>query len=217
MATDFIQDLGLLFFGENRRRVLGLLLLHPEESFHLREIARIVKVQPGTLRRELAILVENGVLERKKIGNQVHYRANRDCPVYEELRGMLRKTSGVADVLREALASLSERISVAFVYGSVARGAERRASDVDVMVVGEVTFEEVVQALHPCQESLRREINPNVYSRVDFKKKVRERGAFISRVLASPKLFLIGAEHDLAKSGSNRKAESAYRHAGRGD
>lgn len=209
MKTNQTTDLGTLFFGAYRRQVLGLLLLHPEESFHLREIARITNTQPGTLRRELAQLAEAGVLSRERVGNLIRYRADPECPVYEELRGILKKTAGVVDLLREALAPLGERITAAFVYGSVASGGERRASDVDVLVVGSVTFEEVVQALFPCQERLRREINPNVYRPDDFRKKRRAKDAFLSRVLERPRLFILGREDDLGESGPDRKAGAA--------
>src|SRR5229473_1891827 len=209
MRTKPPTDLGTLFFGAYRRQVLGLLLLHPGESFHLREIARATNTQPGTLRRELAQLADAGVLSREKVGNLVRYKADMGCPVYDELRGILKKTAGVADVLREGLASLSAKISLAFVYGSVASGAERRSSDIDVMVVGSASFEEVVGALHSSQEQLRREINPNVYSLAEFKKKAKEKGSFLARVLKEPKLFILGKEHDLRKLGANRKAKAA--------
>jgi len=202
-------DLGTLFFGAYRRQVLGLLLLHPDESFHLREIARATNTQPGTLRRELTQLADAGVLSREKVGNLVRYKADSACPIYDELRGILKKTAGVADVLREALAPLNDKISVAFVYGSVASGAERRVSDIDVMVVGRASFEEVVGALHDSQERLRREINPTVYSLAEFRKKANEKSSFVARVLRESKLFIQGTEHDVRKLAANRKAKVA--------
>ena len=207
MKTYMPADLGTLFFGAYRRQVLGLLLLHPDESFHLREIARVTNTQPGTLRRELAQLADAGVLGREKVGNLVRYRADTTCPIFEELRGILKKTAGVVDVLREALAPLRERIVVAFVYGSVASGGERRASDIDVMVVGDVSFDEVVGALHACQVELRREVNPNVYGLTEFKRKAREKDAFLVRVLKEPKLFIQGADDDIGKLTAHRKAK----------
>jgi predicted nucleotidyltransferase len=209
MRTKRITDLGTVFFGSYRRQVLGLLLLRPGESFHLREIARVTNTQPGTLRRELAQLADAGVLNREKVGNLVRYKADTACPIYDELRGILKKTAGVVDVLREGLAPLGDKISVAFVYGSVASGAERLSSDIDVMVIGSASFEEIVGALHSSQEALRREINPNVYGLTEFKKKAREKGSFLARVLDEPKLFILGKEHDLGKPGANRKAKAA--------
>ena len=208
MNTFTPSDLATLFFGIYRRQVLGLLLLHPDEAFHLREIARVTQTQPGTLRRELAQLAQAGVLKTEKVGNLVRYQADTSCPIYEELRGILKKTAGVVDVLRDALAPLRERIAVAFVYGSVARGGERRTSDVDVLVVGDVTFEDVVVALHVCQERLRREINPNVYAVAEFRRKAINKDAFIARVLKEPKLFVQGEDDDIGKLTSNRKAKA---------
>jgi len=209
MKTKPFTDLGTLFFGAYRRQVLALLLLHPDESFHLRELARVTNTQPGTLRRELAQLADAGVLSRERIGNLVRYKANIDCPIYDELRGILKKTAGAADILRDSLAPLADKIDVAFVYGSVASGTERRSSDIDVMVVGTASFEEVVQALHRSQEQLRREVNPNVYGPAEFKKKAKEKGSFLARVLKDPKLFILGKEDDLRKLGSDRKAKAA--------
>lgn len=209
MKTYLAADLGTLFFGAYRRRVLGLLLLHPDESFHLREIARVTGTQPGTLRRELEQLTVAGVLARERMGNLMRYRADPACPIYDELRGILKKTVGMGDVLREALAPLADKIALAFVYGSVASSAERRASDIDIMIVGTISFEEVVRALHPVQEKLRREINPSVYGLAEFKKKAKEKSSFLFRVLHDSKLFILGREDDLRKPGSNRKAKTA--------
>ena len=206
MATH--TDPGTLFFGTYRRQVLALLLLHPDEAFHLREIARLTHTQPGTLRRELKLLSDAGVLQSENVGNQVRYRANVECPVYDELRSILKKTWGVVDVLREALAPLGSAIAVAFIYGSIAGGTERRASDLDLMVVGSAGLEEIVRVLYPAQEQLRREINPHVYSVAEFRRKMRAKNPFLSRVLAGPKVFIVGSADDLGKSSANRKAET---------
>src|SRR5689334_23579365 len=114
--------LAALLFGSYRQRVLGLLLLHPEKAYHVREIARLTDTTPGTLHKELARLAKAGLLSREKVGNQLHYRANRQSPIFEELAGILRKTSGLADVLQGALAGLTRRLKVALIFGSVARG-----------------------------------------------------------------------------------------------
>ena len=204
MNTKQSSDLGAVFFGAYRRRVLGLLLLHPDEAFHLREIARITDTQPGTLRRELLQLTQAGVFTCEKMGNLVRYQADKACPIYAELRGILKKTAGVVDVLREALAPLSSDISAAFVYGSVASGAERSASDIDVMVVGRVTFEQVVAALHGTTEVLRREVNASVYSEAEFNQRSGEKGQFLARVMKEPVLMILGNEHDFRKPGENR-------------
>lgn len=205
------MDPASLLFGAYRRDALALLLLHPEESRHVREIARAIGKAPGTLLRELNALSAAGVLLRKPVGNQVHFQANPDCPIYEELRSILKKTVGVADVLREALAPLNPKVRVAFVYGSVARGDERSRSDLDVMVVGEASFGDVVAALAPAQESLRREVNPNVYPALEFRKKLAARDPFLKRVLAGHKIYIVGGEDDLGKPAAHRPAQGARR------
>lgn len=204
MATVSPDNLADLFFGKYRRQVLGLLLLHPDEAFHLREIARITDTQPGTLRRELKQLEAAGVLRSERMGNLKLYRADSACPIYEELRGILKKTAGIVDVLRDALAPLSERISFACVYGSVASGTEQHASDLDVLVVGDVSFEEVVGALHSCQESLRRDVNANVYGEAEFEEKRKQSGEFIPRVLRGHLINIIGTKDDPGKPGRGR-------------
>ena len=205
------MDPAALLFGAYRRDVLALLLLHPEESRHVREIARAIGKAPGTLLRELNALAAAGVLTRKPVGNQVHFQANPACPIYEDLRSILKKTVGVADVLREALAPLGAKVRAAFVYGSVARGDERARSDLDVMVVGEARFGDVVAALAPAQESLRREVNPNVYPALEFRKKLAAGDPFLKRVLAERKIFIVGGEGDLGKPSAHRQAQGARR------
>ena len=156
------QSLSSVLFPGYRRRVLGLLLLHPEEALHGREIARRTGLPSGTLRRELTRLAQVGLLKREKRGNQLLYSADRASPVFKELAGILRKTSGMADVLAEALEPKSERIVAAFVFGSVARGAETAGSDVDVLILGSVGFGAVIDSLHETQKQLGREINAKV-------------------------------------------------------
>ena len=200
-----------LLFGEYRRSVLALLLLHPEESRHVRDIARAIGKAPGTLLRELNALAEAGVLGRRRVGNQVHFQANPRSAIYEDLRNILKKTVGVADVLREALAPLAAAIRAAFVYGSIARGEERPGSDLDLMIVGEVRFADVVAALAAAQETLRREVNPNVYPALEFRRKAAAGEPFLKRVLAERKIFIIGGEDDLGKPAAHRKAQGARR------
>ncbi|WP_297575086.1 nucleotidyltransferase domain-containing protein [uncultured Deefgea sp.] len=168
-------------------------------AWHVREIARLTQTQAGTLSRELAKLADAGVLLVSKVGNQKHYRANTVCPVLSELAGLLRKTAGVADVLTAALAELAERIDVALVFGSVARGEERAGSDIDVLVLGEVNFAEVVAALYPLQEQLGREINPAIYSVAEFADKAAQQQAWALDVLKPQKLFLIGNAQGLVQ------------------
>jgi predicted nucleotidyltransferase len=191
------SPLASLLFKDYRRRVLGLLLLHPDKQYHVREIARLTGTVAGTLHKELTRLAETGVLVKETSGNQVYYRADRTCPVFEELASILRKTSGLVDVLADALAPLAEKISAAFVYGSVARGKETAGSDIDIILISDLEFSEVVAALYPAQEVLGREINPKVYSQKEWQNMIKKKDAFIKEVMAGPNLFIIGAADGL--------------------
>src|SRR3990172_5768635 len=133
-----------LLFPGYRRRVLGLLLLHPENRYHVREIARLTSTVPGSLHRELSRLAKAQVLIREVSGNQVHYQANQNCPIFEELASILRKTSGIVDVLAEAVAPLASKIKVALVFGSVGSGTENSRSDVDILIIGDIDFTDAV-------------------------------------------------------------------------
>ena len=191
--------LSSLLFSDYRRRVLGLLLLHPDTTYHVRELARLTGTSAGTLHKELTKLTAGGVLQRQEVGNQVRYSADRNCPIFEELASILRKTSGLVDVLVEALSGVEKSIALAFVFGSVARGEQQSNSDVDVMLVGSLGFADAVQVLHPVQATLQREINPVVYSLDEFRRRAASDDSFVREVLAEPKLFVVGNENDLRK------------------
>jgi len=192
------QSLASTLLPGYRRRVLGLLLLRPDEALHGREIARRTGLPAGTLTRELKRLADVGLLKREKRGNQQVYSADTSCPVFNEVAGILRKTSGLADVLAEALAPAAQQLRVAFVFGSIAQGREIGASDVDLMLIGDIGFAEAVEMLCPAQAILGREVNPKVFTAVEFSTKVAVE-PFLRDVLAKPKVFLIGNEHDLAE------------------
>ena len=191
------SKLAELLFKDYRRRALGLLLLHTDKRYHVREIARLTGTVAGTLHKELARLADAGLLLKETVGNQVFYGANRDCPIFEELASILRKTSGLTDVLAGALASLSDRIAVAFVYGSMASGKEAAGSDVDLLIIGDVDFSEIAKAVYSAQEVLGREINPKVYGKQEWKRMLKDKDAFITEVLKKPRLFIAGSEHEL--------------------
>jgi len=190
------QSLPALLFPEYRRRVLGLLLLRPDEALHGREIARRTGLPAGTITRELGKLAEVGLLKREKRGNQQIYSADTASPIYTEMASILRKTSGLADVLVQALASVAPKLRVAFVFGSVAQGRETTGSDIDVMLVGDIGFRQAVELLHPAQAVLGREVNPKVFAVDEFIAKLPVE-PFLADVQAKPKLFLIGNAHDL--------------------
>lgn len=191
----------LLFPASYRRQVLALLLLHPGRRLHVREIARLTGTAAGTLNKELGRLHAAGLLDRDRVGNQLQYSANRSHPIYSELASILRKTVGLADVVIQALAPLAPNINVAFVFGSIARGAETAGSDVDLLIVGSVDFGSVIDALHPAQQQLGREVNAKVFSAREWRAKHKANDAFVTEILARPKIFLIGSEHELAKLG----------------
>lgn len=186
-----------ILFKDYRRRVLGMLLLHPDKSYHVREIARLTGTVAGTLHKELSKLAEAGVLLKQSSGNQVLYQANRDGLIFEELASILRKTSGVVDVLAECLAPLADKIETAFVFGSVASGKATSASDIDLMIIGDVEFADVVKATYTVQAELGREINPKVYNKKEWKTMLKKQDAFIKEVMNKPTLFVLGDEHGL--------------------
>ncbi|WP_035384432.1 nucleotidyltransferase domain-containing protein [Ferriphaselus sp. R-1] len=188
-----------VLFGTYRLRVLELLLLQPAQRFHVRELARQTGTTAGTLHRELSKLAEAGLLLREKQGNQVLYQANRACPVFAELAGVFRKTSGAVSVVLSALGGIASQIQFALLFGSFAQGTETAGSDVDVLIVGEASFAEVVRALYSAQEKLQREINPVVYSPAEFQLRLHNQEPLVMDVLAKPKLYLIGTEHDFAE------------------
>jgi predicted nucleotidyltransferase len=192
-----------------RAKLMGWLFTHPDEEFFVRQLESLLDEDSTNLSRELARLERLGILACRTSGRQKHYRANPACPIYDELRGLARKTAGLTDILKELLKPLSGKIIVAFVYGSQAGGTSQAASDVDLMVVGKVAFGEVVAALQPAQEKLGREINPTAYSKAEFNAKLRAGHHFVKAVMEGPKLFVIGDERELAGLAQKRLARRA--------
>ena len=192
------SSLSAALFGQTRRAILALLYGHPDEAYYLRQLARSGGLGLGAVQREVKRLTEAGILRRTVRGHQVYYQADPECPVFADLKGLVVKTAGAVDVLRDALAPLTGQIKVAFIYGSVARFHQRSASDVDLLVIGDVSFGDVVSALATAQKPLGREINPTVYSPAEFRSKLRAHHHFLSSVLRNEKVFVIGDEHGLA-------------------
>jgi DNA-binding transcriptional ArsR family regulator len=188
-------------FGQTRREVLALLIGRPDERFYLREILRTVGGGSGAVQRELSRLVEGGLVEREREGRQVYFSANRDAAIFPELRGIIQKTAGAADVLRASLAPLlrEDRLPLAFVYGSVARDEQSARSDVDVMILGDVTLAEVIPSIRVAEQKLGRDINPSVYPIREYRAKLKRRAPFLKRVMAGPKLFIKGDERELGR------------------
>jgi DNA-binding transcriptional ArsR family regulator len=186
-------------FGKTRQAVLALLYGRADSSFYTKQILDAVKIGRGTVQRELKNLTDAGIIIREVQGRQVYYRADARCPIFDELKGIVRKTFGVADVIRQSLVTTADKIRVAFIFGSVAKSTDDRRSDIDLMVVGKISFGDVVSLLTPAEQKLGREVNPVVYPVAEFKKKVKEDHHFVKTVLEEEKIFVIGDEDELRK------------------
>jgi len=202
MAKQLIE----LMFGAYRRRLLAQLLLRPDEKFHVRELGRMTGIPVGSIHRELKALSEAGLLLREHLGNQVRYQANPDCPIYDELAGIFRKTVGLAGLVRDALAALAGRIDVAFIFGSLATGRQTYSSDVDLMIIGDLALVDAVKALSPVQQELGREINPVVMTAEKFEALWSNNDRFVKRVMAEARIFVIGDDNELAELVEDRRA-----------
>jgi predicted nucleotidyltransferase len=197
-------------FAKTQRRVLGLLFGNPERSFFANEIVRLAESGIGSVHRELASLEAAGLVTAKRVGNQKHYQANRASPIFEELRGIVVKTFGVADVLREALAPLVAKIRAAFIYGSVAKGSDTATSDIDLMVLSDdVTYADLFALSSSAEQRLGRKVNPTVYTPDELRQKLAAGSAFATRVLERPKVFIVGSEDDLRQPRKARKRKAA--------
>jgi predicted nucleotidyltransferase len=195
-----------LMFNKYRRQLLATLMLRPDERFHVRELGRMTEIPAGSLHRELKAMGEAGLLLRQRIGNQVFYQVDAECNIYDELAAIFRKTIGLASLLREALAALSGKIDVAFVFGSMASGSQKSTSDLDICVLGNVTMLEVLTATSSVQESLQREINPIVMTTSEFAEQIVRQNRFVLRVSDETKLFVLGNQDEFGKLVENRKA-----------
>lgn len=196
-------------FTKTRQRVLGLLYGTPDKSFYTNEIVRWADMGRGTVRRDLDRLVSAGLLRVSSAGNQRHYQANADNPVYAELLGIVRKTFGVADVIREALKPLDNKIEFAFVYGSMAKGEDNAESDIDLMVVTDtLSYADLMAVLVEVESTLSRTVNPSVYSQEVFNERLNSKNAFISRVMEQPKIWIKGVKDDVAATPQSGKGET---------
>jgi len=198
-----------ILFGKARRAVLSLLYGHVDESFYLRQIVRTTGVGLGPVQRELKQLTDAGIIQRSVQGRQVYYRANTESPIFAELKSLVTKTIGIGDILRNTLSPVLDRINIALIYGSVASGEEKRDSDIDLLIIGDITFVEVVTKLQSAQEVLGREINPTVYPTAEFKAKLAGNHHFLQNVLSGPKILLIGDENELKRMVEERLADQS--------
>ena len=197
MLTMSVAD---ALFTKTQQRVLSLLFGKPDKSFYTNEIVRHANMGRGTITRELEKMVSSGLLTVSRAGNQQHYQANSSCPIYIELLGIVRKTFGIADVLKQALLQIDGKLELAFVYGSVAKGTETYGSDIDLMLIGsELNYNEVIELLMPAEESLQREINPTLFTAEEFQVRLKDGQSFLQRVMDQPKIMIKGAIDDIGK------------------
>ena len=186
-------------FSGTKQRVLGLLFGQPSRSFYATELIGLAASGSGAVQRELANLAESGLVTVRAVGNQKHYQANAESPIFVELCGIAQKTVGLAEPLREALAPLAQRIIAAFVYGSVAKKTDTASSDIDLMLLSdEVSYGDAFAALEAASGKLGRVVNPTILTGKEFAKRVKAQESFVARVLAQPKVWIIGGENDLA-------------------
>ena len=185
-------------FGQVRQRVLGLLFGHPERSFYTNQIIGWVEAGSGAVQRELARLEAVGLVTTSRTGRQKHYQANETAPIFSELRGIVLKTFGLGDVLRDALSPFHGDIRAAFVFGSIAKGLDVRGSDVDLMVISDrLTYAELFSGLETASSELARSVSPTIYTSAELARRIGERNPFLMKVLEQPKIWLIGEDHDL--------------------
>ncbi len=199
-----MSQLSDALFTETQQKVLGLLYGQPNRSFYTKEILRLTGMGVATIKRELDRMLAAGILTMTRIGNQHHYQANPDCPIYADLIAIVKKTIGVAELIRLALAPVQDQIVWAFVFGSVASSKETTGSDIDLMVIGDVTFSDVVTALYPTQQELGRDVNPKIYSREEWHEMSATKDAFFREVMQKPRMDVMGGQGESGKSGRDQ-------------
>lgn len=190
--------LGNALFTTTQQKVLGLLYAQPDKSFYTKEILRATGMGVATIKRELDRMLAAGILKMTRIGNQHHYQANPGCPIYSELIAIVKKTFGIAEVIREALLPLTDQIELAFVYGSIAKNEETPGSDIDLMVISDkLAYSDLMTVLASCESVLARPVNPSIYTREQVKDKLQQENAFLTRVMEQPKLWVKGSDNDI--------------------
>jgi predicted nucleotidyltransferase len=198
-TSSHVLGLSDALFSKVQQRVLALIFGHPERSFYTREIVRKLRSGMGAVERELSKLERSGLVSVEHIGNQKHFRANRETPIFEELRQIVEKTVGVAEPLKESLEPYADTIKSAFVYGSVAKGIDTAQSDIDLMVIGDnMNYSDLYTAAQNVERKLLRKVHPLFVSSADWQRKTRDEGSVLSKIRFSPKIFIVGSEKDLS-------------------
>ena len=189
-------------FSKARQQVLGLLYGQPDVDFYTNEIIRLTKAGTGAVQRELAKLTAAGLVTMKQVGNQKRYQANRSTPFFAELRGIVIKTFGLADVVSAALNPVAKKIYFAFIYGSIAKQEDTAKSDIDLMIISDkLTYAELFKLLEKAETQLARKINPTFYSPSEWTRKRTQANHFVIQINTQPKIFLIGTEDGFAELG----------------
>ena len=186
-----LSAIASVLFTKTQQRLLAVLYGKPDTSFYLNEIVRLASMGKGTVVREIKKMTEAGLLTNHQLGNQQHYQANADNPIFEELKAITRKTFGIQAVIKAALEPILKQCDLAFIYGSVAKGEEHSGSDVDIMLVGhDLSYTGVMEKLEPAERQLGRTINPTLLSPDEFQQRKDQQQSFITRVMKQPKLWL---------------------------
>jgi uncharacterized protein len=196
-------------FPKTRQAVLAAIYMDPTREWYLSDLARHLKVQPSSLQRELANLVTAGILRRREGGNRAYYSAETESPIFGDLHGLLLRTAGLRDVLAETLEPFRDRIAVAFIYGSLARGEEQPKSDIDLMVIGRVGLAELARALKDAEDMLLRPVNPSVYTPEEIAEKLASGHHFLESVMSKERLFVLGGKGDLAAATQRKPGSDA--------
>ena len=191
-------NLSNALFTKTQQQILHLLFGQPEKSFYSKELVERAGIGTGTVHRELKKLSEAGLLTVKRIGNQKHFQANPSSPIFEELKGIVRKTFGLSDPLREVLENHKDKIELAFIYGSIANRTDNANSDIDLMLVSDkITYPDLLVSFSELENDINRQINPTIYTTKEFQNKILSENNFVVRVIKQPKIFLIGSERDI--------------------
>jgi predicted nucleotidyltransferase len=197
-------------FPATRQKMLGILFGQPGKSFYASELIRLAQSGRGAVQRELASFAESGLITARPIGNQIHYQANADSPVFAELASIIQKTTGLADPIRTVLTPLAHQIIAAFVYGSVAKKTDTARSDVDLMLISDdLNYGDLFSALQNASNTLGREVNPTILTRMELAKRKAHQESFLTRVLSQPKIWIVGGEADLADGKPVRPGQAA--------
>lgn len=193
-------------FSKVRQRVLALFYNHPESDFHTNEIIRLTESGTGAVQRELATLTASGIILVKTVGNQKRYTVNQSAPIYSELQGIVTKTFGLGDRLRQALQPIASSIDIAFIYGSIAKHKDTARSDIDLMLIGkQISYAEIYPILEQVEQQIGRKINPTCYTPSEWMRKLNSENHFIKKMMEQEKIFLIGSEDELKQPGKSRQ------------